>query len=458
MTNSNAHKSPDHSTEYGLRGRILKGSILAVVSFGGRDFLRLASNLILTRLLFPEAFGLMAIVQTIITGLNLFSDLGTQPAIVRSDRGDEPDFLNTAWTMQCTRGLGIGVVLWAVAPYIASFYGEPQLASLLPVAALAPILAGFNSTKIATAGRHLQFGRLTVIELSTQIISLTIMAILAWALQSVWALLIGSLVQTTLFLTASHLFLRGSRNRFHISRTALSELFNFGKYIFISTIAGFFLAFADRAILGKLVPLDIFALYIIGTLFASFPSALSDDLVRRIMLPLYKKRPPSESQGNRNKVGKVRWGISLLLVSAAGFLAITGDILVKFLYDVRYETAGAILVLVAIGSMPTIIFKSYTRLPVAAGHSGRFAFLQVVLASTQVFILVLMINAAGIAGATLAPGISALLTYPFLIWIVRQYRGLDFKHDAIMLTIAGVFAYCAILLNYEALIELWSFQ
>jgi len=92
---------------------------------------------------------------------------------------------------------------------------------------------------------------------------------------------------------------------------------------------------------------------------------------------------------------------------------------------------------------------------VAAGHSGRFAFLQTAQASVQILILMLLINAAGIAGATLAPGIAALLTYPLLIWIVRRYRGLDFKHDAIMFILAGFFTYWAVRINSEVLIELW---
>ncbi len=43
---------------------------------GGQQFLRLASNLILTRLMFPEAFGLMALIQTFMVGLQMFSDIG----------------------------------------------------------------------------------------------------------------------------------------------------------------------------------------------------------------------------------------------------------------------------------------------------------------------------------------------------------------------------------------------
>ncbi|GAB1360936.1 hypothetical protein MASR1M32_01720 [Rhodobacter sp.] len=88
----------------GLMARALRGSALTAGSYAVTQALRLASNLILTRLLFPEAFGLMALVSVVLVGLQMFSDTGIGPAISRSPRGDEPAFLDTAWTVNVARG------------------------------------------------------------------------------------------------------------------------------------------------------------------------------------------------------------------------------------------------------------------------------------------------------------------------------------------------------------------
>ena len=69
----------------GLASKALRGSALTVLGFGGGQFLRLLSNLVLTRILFPEAFGLMALVYVFLQGLNNFSDVGVTPAIMRSN-------------------------------------------------------------------------------------------------------------------------------------------------------------------------------------------------------------------------------------------------------------------------------------------------------------------------------------------------------------------------------------
>ena len=73
--------------------------------------LRFGSNLLVTRLLVPKMFGVMAIAMLVIIGLGMFSDLGLKPSVVHSRRGDDPVFLNTAWVTQILRGM----LLWLFA-------------------------------------------------------------------------------------------------------------------------------------------------------------------------------------------------------------------------------------------------------------------------------------------------------------------------------------------------------
>ncbi len=116
--------------------RALRSIAWLAMRYGGTQGLRLASNLILTRILFPEAFGLMALVAMVTTGISLFSDIGLGPAISQNPRGDDPEFLDTAWVMQVIRGVGLWLVTCLLALPVAQFYGEPDLALYLPIAGL----------------------------------------------------------------------------------------------------------------------------------------------------------------------------------------------------------------------------------------------------------------------------------------------------------------------------------
>src|SRR5262249_20835240 len=100
--------------ESSLRRLVLRGSAIALMGYGLNQGLRLLTNLVLSRLLFPEAYGLTAIVTVFMVALGMLSDVGLKDSVITSTRGDDPQFLNTAWTIQIMRGFG----LWVLASLI----------------------------------------------------------------------------------------------------------------------------------------------------------------------------------------------------------------------------------------------------------------------------------------------------------------------------------------------------
>jgi O-antigen/teichoic acid export membrane protein len=98
-----------------LLARALQGGALTGGAYAVAQGARLVSNLILARLLFPEAFGIMALVTVVLVGLAMFSDAGIGPAISQNARGDDADSLNTAWTINVLRGAVLWGAAWALA-------------------------------------------------------------------------------------------------------------------------------------------------------------------------------------------------------------------------------------------------------------------------------------------------------------------------------------------------------
>ena len=97
--------------------------------------LQLGANLVLTRILFPEAFGLMALVGVFIAGIQLISDIGIRPSLIRSSRGEDPEFQATAWTLQVVRGVWVTALALLLAWPYALIYDQPILAPLISVVA-----------------------------------------------------------------------------------------------------------------------------------------------------------------------------------------------------------------------------------------------------------------------------------------------------------------------------------
>lgn len=437
-----------------LTARALRSAMFTLGGFGSAQLIRLASNLILTRLLFPEAFGMMALTMVFLQGLQMFSDVGVAPAIQQSRRGDDPDFLDTAWTIQVVRGFCLWLAACALAWPAAQIYGEPMLLLLLPGMGLTLIVQGFNPTKMETANRHLMLGRVTLLEVATQVIGTLVAVALAFWLRSVWALVISGIFSMTVQLWLNAVFLPGRRNRFRWERAAARELIHFGKWIFLSTLVGFLFHQGDKIILGRVLPIDQFGVYNIGYFLASFPMMLGLMITRKVLIPIYRETPPGADPANFAKLRKMRVLVSTALMALQAVFAASGVWLVEMLYDSRYAMAGPVAVVIAIAQIPLVVALTYDQTAVAAGDSRRFFLLQATRACLMVTGLLAGYQAAGLLGALAGQGLAMIAVYPVVVRLARKMQAWDPLHDLVFAAIGLVIGLGAWALNAEAILQL----
>ncbi|WP_461475769.1 oligosaccharide flippase family protein [Pararhodobacter aggregans] len=421
-----------------LTNRIMRSSMFTIMGFGLQQAIRFGSNLVLARLLFPEAFGTMALVTVLLVGLTMLSDLGIQPAIQSSKRGDDPAFLNTAWTLNMIRAGILFAAACALAWPVAWFYEEPILSQLIPVAALSLPLLALEPTRAETASRHMLLGRLTLLEVTAQIISITAMLILAWATQSIWALVIGNLVAAAARAGLAWVMLPGIVNRIQLDRDCAHELIHYGRWIFFSTVAGFLVLQSDKLILGGFLSMEQLGLYNIGFFLAGFPLMLGQLLVQRLMIPIYRSSPPSESRENFLHLRKIRFMLSGLLIAGVAPLALGGVYIVDLLYDSRYAASGAVTVMVSMALLPQMLGLTYDQVTLASGDSRGFFTLNATRATLLVALLLILVPMLGIPGAPIAMASTALLSYPLQVRLARKYGAWDALHDAVMAAVALV--------------------
>lgn len=416
--------------------RALGSGAWSVLNFGTGQVLRLASNLILTRLLMPHDFGLMALVTSFMIGLMMFSDVGFATSIMQSKRGDDPDFLDTAWTLKIIRGVMLFLTAAVIAWPLAQFYDAPQFAYIFPVTALSLLLGGFLPTRMDSAARHMQIGRLTILELTNQLIGMLITIAAALILQSVWALVWGNVLGTIVQLITYHLFLPGHVNRFRLEPEARRELVHFGKWIFLSTICGFMLFQGDRVILGRVLTMEQLGIYNIGQFLATVPAVLGAAIGGRIFVPMYRDHPPGESAANFRFLSKARSLLTVILLFGATVLALAGPWIVDFLYDPRYGLADGILVAIACIQLLQVIPISYDYSALAAGDSRAFFVMQSTRAAIYAVLVLLGVWYAGLTGLLVGQALSLFVCYPVQVWLARRHKAWDPLHDAVALAYA----------------------
>lgn len=352
----------------------IRGAVWTIVGYGSSQVLRFGSNLVLTRLLFPELFGLMTIVGVFLTGLHLFSDLGLNASIIQSKRGDDPVFLDTAWTLSILRGVLLWLCCLGIAYPAAQFYHEPRLLWLLPLVGLSTLIGGFCSTSLSTLNRHLALRQIALFELSGQIVGLIVTLAWAWLSPSVLALVAGGLVSAVFQLVVSHRLNGKRRNRLAWDSSAIKELISFGKWIFLSTAIYFLSSSTDRLILGKLFTLQLLGVYGIALTLSDVPRQVVFAVATKVIYPAYSKFVELPRAEFRAKI--IHHRRPMLIVSAI-VTALTvglGDLIISSLYDDRYTAATWMFPMLAVGMWPLVLIQTIDQGLWALGKPNYWTF------------------------------------------------------------------------------------
>ncbi len=211
--------------------KLVNGAILTAAAFGIGQALRFATNIVLARLLAPELFGLMVIVNTVRLGTELISDIGINQNIVYSKHSDDPAFYNTAWSLQIIRS----IILWAfivIAAFpVAKLYDIDQLTPILVVSSFTTVFVGLTSVSVPMLEKKMKFIKLNVFTVVTAAFASVVLIVFAYLKPTIWALVFSALVGSAFNMLLSHYLMPELKQRFYIKRYYVSEIMGFEKWI-----------------------------------------------------------------------------------------------------------------------------------------------------------------------------------------------------------------------------------
>ncbi|MEJ6396232.1 oligosaccharide flippase family protein [Gymnodinialimonas sp. 2305UL16-5] len=434
--------------DQGLGGRSRRAAFWTFFGFGTHNALRLISNLILTRLLSPEIFGLMALAQVFLQGIRMLSDVGTNASVIRSERGEDPDFLNTAWTVQVIRGGLVAAIACLIAWPIAQLYQQPVLFPIICALALTPILSGFNSVSLATVNRKLMLRQSTLAGVVARCVTVLVTILAAWWLQSVWALVIGALTGAILQLAITHLILPPFQHRLMLERSALKDIIRFGRWILFGTAFTFLADKGQQAIYGLIVPVEILGQIAIAVLLASLPAALVTRLLQQVVFPSFSEVRRNRPEDLPRILRRVRLAVAAATFPVYFTLSFFAQPLVDLLYDDRYATAGVFLALTTLNGAITMLAKPYQSLLLADGRSDLHAMLMFISAALGTLGIILGYEISGIIGSFVGVGIAFSVNFLANV-VVAKRRGyetgvIDFIALAL---VAAFYAYALLTLD-----------
>lgn len=280
-----------------LRQKAAKGVVWSVIQKWGLEAISLLSFVALSRLLDPEAFGLVAMASVFTAFVQIFLDQGFGAAIVQ--RADvEQEHLDTAFWTSVLTGILMAVGALAAADLVAGFFQEPRLAPVLSWLSLSFILGGLSSTQLAILQREFAFKSLAARSLSATAVGGVVGVSMALAGFGVWSLvgqiLVSGLAGVIVLWRASDW-----RPGFNFSRKHFTELFTFGISIIGNKTLIFFNRRSDDFLIGYFLGATMLGYYTIGYRLLLVMIRLVTGITNTVAFPTFSRLQHKPEQMRR---------------------------------------------------------------------------------------------------------------------------------------------------------------
>lgn len=158
------------------------------------------SNMILARLLAPEAFGIVAIINMILTGIDIVTDAGFGKYLIQKNFNNENEKKqaeNVAFWTNFLVSFIFALLFVVFSPYIARFFKNDNLDLPFKVISVNLLLTSFTSVQQNILRRSFEYRKLFIIRIILTVIPLLVTLPIAYFTRSFWALIIGQITIAT---------------------------------------------------------------------------------------------------------------------------------------------------------------------------------------------------------------------------------------------------------------------
>lgn len=275
---------PAHSQLSTATRSILYGLSWTYVSVVLQGILKLIVLVVLARLVSPRDFGLLGYALLCASFVERVGQMGVGPALVQA-RDFDGNVARTTHSISIFSGMLATLGIWLSAPYLAAFFGEPELSAILRFMSVGCVVEGFGAAGDAILQRQLRFKELTVADNVSYLLSMGVVAsALAYAGYGVWALVWAQLslrcIRTLIIYTCTKKNLAG---KFLVAKA--SELLKVGFGFSIAKLLNFFSLQGDNFVVGRLLGTEALGTYTRSYQLMTLPAMYMGQLFERVMFP-----------------------------------------------------------------------------------------------------------------------------------------------------------------------------
>jgi O-antigen/teichoic acid export membrane protein len=379
-----------------LRQRTISSGLVTLAAQGAKFFVNLAYIMVLARLLAPQAFGLVAMVTTVMGFLRIFQEAGLSTATVQRQDITHAQVSNLFWVNVAVGGT-ITLLLAASAPAIAWFYREPRLEGITLVLSITFLLASLAVQHIALLNRQMRFKVLAVIDVVSMLAGYLIGIGMALWKYRYWALVGASVTQVAIKLVLTWSVSRW-RPQLPSRNTPTWQLLRFGANI---TVGGLMYSLArglDSLLIGRFFGAAAVGLYSRASVLLMRPLQQFIIPIDAVLIPALSRIQDQDARYRRTFL-QVFEAIALITFLFAGlFLALSYPITVAVLGP-KWKAAAVIFAGFTIAALAYPLTTASTWLFASQGRGKDWVLTSSIVSSITVcsFLVGLPFGPAGVA-------------------------------------------------------------
>ena len=267
-----------------LKHQAVKGVMWSAVERFSVQGIQFILTIIIARLVLPSDYGLIAMLSIFLAIAQVFVDSGFSNALIQKKDRTETDF-STVFYFNIFISIVFYLLLYFSAPYIASFYNEPDLSPITRWIGLNIIISGFSIVQRAILTINVDFKKQAKASLTAVLISGVIGILLAYKGWGVWALVIQTLSNSLLNTLLLWIFAKWIP-KWIFSRDSFSVLFSFGSKLLLSGLLHTIYINLYSLVIGRRYTSMDVGFYNRAYQFASFPSINIVGIINRVIFPI----------------------------------------------------------------------------------------------------------------------------------------------------------------------------
>ena len=406
-----------------LHRSVIKGASWRVVGRISSQVVQFGIAVVMARLLSPNEYGLIAIASVFLAFAGSFSEMGFGVALIQRKELHNRHSNSAFWA-----NLGIGLILvivfYLVSPWIAEFYSEPELRSIIPVLAIVFLLGPFGMVQNAHMYRNMNFRSLAVVEISTTTSSGIIGVILALMGYGVWSLVVSSLLGKVLNVTLSWWYIKWLPH-FRFDKQALHELLSFGGNFTFFNIIEYIGKSMDRLLIGKFMGAHDVGVYnrAYAVMLAPFTQIVWTGA--SVLLPAL-----ASIQEDKARVGQIFLRaislITFIALPALLGLIILAEPFVNVLFGPKWMAATPILQIFCLLGLSEIIRNMINLIIESQGATSRLVWLGSIQSVTNIIVIMMGISTKQLAMVALGVVVANYIVLFFYIRYLEEIVKLKF--------------------------------